>query len=68
MIAGESYKILRAEARQARLLAPWAIKASLMERIMITHLLKDEKEDNRIAGAVGFQRSRRHSSMSSRRK
>ena len=53
MIAGESYKILVAEAAKAAM-ATLGDKGELIERVMITHLLKDEKEDNRIAGAVGF--------------
>ncbi len=53
MIAGESYKILVAEAAKAAIGA-LGDKGELLERVMITHLLKDEKEENRIAGAVGF--------------
>jgi len=53
MISGESYKIIVAEAAKAALGA-LGDKGELMERVMITHLLKDEKEENRIAGAVGF--------------
>lgn len=53
MIAGESYKILVAEAAKAAL-GTLGDKGELLERVMITHLLKDEKEPNRIAGAVGF--------------
>jgi len=29
-------------------------KGQILERVMITHLLKDEKEPDRVAGAVGF--------------
>ncbi|MDR3566755.1 MAG: adenylyl-sulfate reductase subunit alpha [Syntrophobacteraceae bacterium] len=53
MIAGESYKILVAEAAKSAL-ASMGDKGQLMERIMITHLVKDDKDPNRIAGAVGF--------------
>ena len=53
MIAGESYKILVAEAAKAAL-GTLGDKGELLERVMITHLLKDEKDANRIAGAVGF--------------
>jgi adenylylsulfate reductase, subunit A len=53
MIAGESYKILVAEAAKSAM-ATLGDKGEIMERVMITHLLKDEKEPNRVAGAVGF--------------
>jgi adenylylsulfate reductase, subunit A len=53
MIAGESYKILVAEAAKSAM-ATLGDKGEIIERIMITHLLKDEKEPNRVAGAVGF--------------
>jgi adenylylsulfate reductase subunit A len=53
MIAGESYKILVAEAAKAAMGA-LGDKGEIMERVMITHLLKDEKEANQVAGAVGF--------------
>jgi len=53
MIAGESYKILVAEAAKSAL-AALGDKGELLERVVITHLLKDEKEPNRVAGAVGF--------------
>src|SRR5512142_75718 len=53
MIAGESYKILVAEAAKAAIGA-LGDKGEIMERVMITHLLKDEKDANRVAGAVGF--------------
>jgi adenylylsulfate reductase subunit A len=53
MISGESYKIIVAEAAKAAINA-LGDKGEFLERVMITHLLKDEKEDNRIAGAVGF--------------
>jgi adenylylsulfate reductase subunit A len=47
MIHGESYKPIVAEAAQ---------KASdqVYNRVMITHLLTDSREPNRISGAVGF--------------
>ncbi len=53
MIAGESYKILVAEAAKSAL-AALGDKGQLLERVMITHLVKDENDPNRIAGAVGF--------------
>ena len=53
MIAGESYKILVAEAAKSAM-GSLGDKGQILERVMITHLLKDEKEANRIAGAVGF--------------
>ncbi len=53
MIAGESYKILVAEAAKSAM-ATLGDKGEILERVVITHLLKDEKEPNRIAGAVGF--------------
>lgn len=53
MISGESYKIIVAEAAKAAL-AELGDKGQLLERVYITHLLKDEKEENRVCGAVGF--------------
>jgi len=53
MIAGESYKVLVAEAAKSAM-ATLGDKGEIMERVMITHLLKDEKEPNQVAGAVGF--------------
>jgi adenylylsulfate reductase subunit A len=53
MIAGESYKILVAEAAKSAM-AELGDKGQILERVMITHLLKDEKEPDRVAGAVGF--------------
>jgi adenylylsulfate reductase subunit A len=53
MIAGESYKILVAEAAKSAM-ASLGDKGEIIERVMITHLLKDEKETDRVAGAVGF--------------
>ncbi len=47
MIHGESYKPIVAEA--ARKAA-----TKVYNRIMVTHLLMDEKKANRVAGAVGF--------------
>ncbi|RLI75331.1 adenylylsulfate reductase subunit alpha, partial [Archaeoglobales archaeon] len=49
MIHGESYKPIIAEA------AKMAIgEENVYERIMITHLIKDKNDPERIAGAVGF--------------
>jgi len=53
MIAGESYKVLVAEAAKSAM-AALGDKGQILERVMITHLLKDEKEPDRVAGAVGF--------------
>ncbi|MBI4824052.1 MAG: adenylyl-sulfate reductase subunit alpha [Nitrospirae bacterium] len=53
MISGESYKIIVAEAAK-NALATLGDKGRLIERVYITHLLKDEKEPNRVCGAVGF--------------
>jgi adenylylsulfate reductase subunit A len=49
MISGESYKIIVAEAAKNALGMD-----NIIERVYITHLLKDEKEPNRVCGAVGF--------------
>ena len=43
MIAGESYKVLVAEAAKSAM-ATLGDKGEILERVMITHLLKDEKE------------------------
>ena len=53
MISGESYKVIVAEAAKSAI-AALGDKGQIIERIMITHLLKDEKEPNRVCGAVGF--------------
>ena len=49
MINGESYKCIVAEAAKNAL-----GEARIMERIFIVKLLLDANQDNRIAGAVGF--------------
>jgi len=49
MINGESYKVIVAEAAKAALGLD-----NIYERVFIVKYLLDEKEDNRIAGAVGF--------------
>jgi len=49
MINGESYKTIVAEAAKAAL-----GMENIYERVFIVKLLLDEKEENRIAGAVGF--------------
>jgi adenylylsulfate reductase subunit A len=49
MINGESYKVIVAEAAKKALGMD-----NIYERVFIVKLLLDEKEDNRIAGAVGF--------------
>ncbi|PIU27015.1 MAG: adenylyl-sulfate reductase subunit alpha [Candidatus Aquicultor secundus] len=49
MISGESYKVIVAEAAKNALGMD-----NIYERIVITHLLKDEKDPNRVCGAVGF--------------
>jgi len=53
MISGESYKIIVAEAAK-NALGSLGDKGQLIERVYITHLLKDEKETDRVCGAVGF--------------
>ncbi|MGO9014371.1 MAG: adenylyl-sulfate reductase subunit alpha [Dissulfurispiraceae bacterium] len=53
MISGESYKIIVAEAAK-NALGSLGDKGRLIERVYITHLLKDEKEPDRVCGAVGF--------------
>ena len=47
MIHGESYKPIVAEAAKVN-------ADKTFNRIMVTHLLMDDAQDNRIAGAVGF--------------
>ncbi|MEW6007041.1 MAG: adenylyl-sulfate reductase subunit alpha [bacterium] len=57
MISGESYKVIVAEAAKKVLeynREKTGMAQNLYERVFITHLILDEKEDNRIAGAVGF--------------
>ncbi|MFH1563889.1 MAG: adenylyl-sulfate reductase subunit alpha [Nitrospirota bacterium] len=49
MINGESYKTIVAEAAKTALGMD-----NIYERVFIVSLLLDEKEENRIAGAVGF--------------
>ncbi|MEK9148931.1 MAG: adenylyl-sulfate reductase subunit alpha, partial [Candidatus Desantisbacteria bacterium] len=49
MINGESYKTIVAEASKAAL-----GMENIYERVFIVKLILDEKEENRIAGAVGF--------------
>ncbi|MEJ2254658.1 MAG: adenylyl-sulfate reductase subunit alpha [Nitrospirota bacterium] len=49
MINGESYKVIVAEAAKKALGMD-----NIYERVFIVRYLLDEKEDNRIAGAVGF--------------
>ena len=47
MIHGESYKPIIAEATRKS-------ASEVYERIMVTHLLRDSRDPNRVAGAVGF--------------
>ncbi|MHB8172970.1 MAG: FAD-binding protein, partial [Nitrospirota bacterium] len=49
MINGESYKVIVAEAAKKAL-----GEENILERVFIVKLILDEKEDNRIAAAVGF--------------
>src|SRR5512135_625686 len=49
MINGESYKVIVAEAAKKAL-----GDENIFERVFIVKLILDEKEDNRIAAAVGF--------------
>jgi len=49
MINGESYKVIVAEAAKKAIGMD-----NIYERVFIVKYLLDEKEDNRIAGAVGF--------------
>jgi adenylylsulfate reductase, subunit A len=53
MISGESYKIIVAEAAK-NAIGTLGDKGQIIERVYITHLLKDEKEPDRVCGAVGF--------------
>jgi len=53
MISGERYKVVVAEAAK-NAMATLGDKGQIIERVMITHLLKDEKEPNRVCGAIGF--------------
>jgi len=57
MISGESYKVIVAEAAKKALeynREATGQQQNLFERVFITRLLLDEKEDNRIAGAIGI--------------
>lgn len=57
MINGESYKAIVAEAAKAALeynRKATGVAQNLFERVFIVKLLKDAKEPNRVAGAVGF--------------
>jgi adenylylsulfate reductase subunit A len=47
MIHGESYKPIVAEAAKVN-------ADKTFNRIMVTHLLMDDAQENRVAGAVGF--------------
>jgi len=47
MIHGESYKPIVAEAAKKSV-------SEIYNRVMITHLLKDSQNPNRVAGAIGF--------------
>jgi len=49
MISGESYKVIVAEAAKNAIGMD-----NIYERVFITHLLKDEKEPDRVCGAIGF--------------
>lgn len=49
MISGESYKTIVAEAAKAAIGMD-----NIYERVFIVKLLLDEKQENRVAGAVGF--------------
>jgi len=53
MISGESYKIIVAEAAK-NAIGSLGDKGQVLEKVYITHLLKDEKEPDRVCGAVGF--------------
>ena len=53
MISGESYKVIVAEAAK-NAMATLGDKGQIIERVMITHLLKDDKEPDRVCGAIGF--------------
>ncbi len=57
MINGESYKVIVAEAAKKALeenRQETGVEQNLFERVFIVKLLMDDKEENRIAGAVGF--------------
>ncbi|GAB6182899.1 adenylyl-sulfate reductase subunit alpha [Thermodesulfovibrio hydrogeniphilus] len=57
MINGESYKVIVAEAAKAALeynRKALNIPQNHYERVFIVKLLKDAKEQNRVAGAIGF--------------
>jgi adenylylsulfate reductase subunit A len=57
MINGESYKVIVAEAGKAALeynRKALNIPQNHFERVFIVKLLKDAKEPNRVAGAIGF--------------
>jgi adenylylsulfate reductase subunit A len=57
MISGEAYKVIVAEAAKKALdynKEATGQEENLYERVFITKLLKDDAEENRIAGAVGF--------------
>jgi adenylylsulfate reductase subunit A len=49
MIHGESYKPIVAEAAKAAI-----GHENVYQRVFVTHLLKDRRDSNRVAGAVGF--------------
>jgi adenylylsulfate reductase subunit A len=51
MISGESYKIIVAEAAQNAMEA-LGDNGQIIERVMITHLLKDDNEPDRVAGVL----------------
>jgi adenylylsulfate reductase subunit A len=57
MINGESYKVIVAEAAKAALeynRKALNIPQNHFERVFIVKLIKDAKEPNRVAGAIGF--------------
>ncbi len=57
MMSGESYKVIVAEAAKKALelnREATGQSQNLFERVFITRLLLDEKEDNRVAGAIGI--------------
>lgn len=49
VISGESFKVIVAEAAKNVLGMD-----NIYERVVVTHLLKDDKDPNRVCGAVGF--------------
>ena len=49
MIHGESYKLIVAEAAKAAI-----GEENIYQRVFVCHLLKDRRDPNRIAGAIGF--------------